>query len=510
MNIATVLKQTYPHAKIVLLEKEASLGAHASGRNSGVLHSGCYYVPNSLKAQFTRAGNLFLRDLLKKKQLPFNDCGKLIVAKNEEELKGLEVIFNRAKANGAPMEEISVEQAKKLEPLVRTHKKALWSPSTAAADPVAVLQAQAQDAAAMGVEIQLGVGVRDLFEVEKVVQVARVAGAAAGGGTGASSAGGFSMTFAPEAAASLSSPSSPSAPRKHGSAVHEVDSRLLHSTPLSSVNSSNSSSTTTNKLISGHRSIALQLTDGSQLIAGHAINCAGLYADKLAKKLGFAQGWALMPFKGLYLYASPQKLPVTRLIYPVPDLNAPFLGVHFTVTADGHCKIGPTAIPAFWREHYWDAGESFWARFKPLEAAETLAQQGAVFAARPELRQLAWQEMQKYSKAQMVKGAGELVEGAGDVEKYTHYGRAGIRAQLVWLGGAGAGTGAGGAGAASRVAGASSGGSTSTARQFGQLEMDFLVEGDSLSTHVLNAVSPGWTCSRPFAEHVVSLLKQKL
>ncbi|MEX0671626.1 MAG: hypothetical protein WD060_14345, partial [Pirellulales bacterium] len=152
--------------------------------------------------------------------------------------------------------------------------------------------------------------------------------------------------------------------------------------------------------------------------------------------------------------------------YPVPDLRNPFLGVHFTVTADGHAKIGPTAIPAFWREQY--AGLTRMNVRDLLEIARL--QLGLLLFAGFEFRRLAVEELAKYSRRHLVSLAGQLADGVR-VENYHRWGRSGIRAQLL---------------------------DTRTRK----LEMDFVLEGDDRSMHVLNAVSPGWTCSIPFAGHV--------
>ncbi|MEM7202200.1 MAG: L-2-hydroxyglutarate oxidase [Planctomycetota bacterium] len=201
--------------------------------------------------------------------------------------------------------------------------------------------------------------------------------------------------------------------------------------------------------------------------AGHVVNAAGVYADRVARDYGFCQGRTMLPFKGLYLYGSAPPGTLRTNIYPVPDLNYPFLGVHFTVTVDGKAKIGPTATPAFWCEHYqglqnFRLGEL--ARVVSLEAS-LMVRAGFPF------RRLAVEEMRKYSRGYLVKQAAALLEGVHPAEWRT-WGKPGIRAQLVDL--------------RSRT-----------------LIMDFAVEGDAGSTHVLNAVSPAFTCAVPFARHVV-------
>jgi len=207
--------------------------------------------------------------------------------------------------------------------------------------------------------------------------------------------------------------------------------------------------------------------------AGYVVNCAGLHADRIARQFGFSEHYTILPFKGLYLYSDEPAGALRTNIYPVPDLRNPFLGVHFTVTVDGQAKIGPTAIPAFWREHY--AGLSGFS-FRDLAEIAWL-QLSLLFAAGFEFRRLAWEELAKYNQAHLVSLAGRLAEGVR-VENYRRWGRSGIRAQLL---------------------------DTRTRK----LEMDFVLEGNERSMHVLNAVSPGWTCSIPFAAHVVDEIERR-
>jgi L-2-hydroxyglutarate oxidase len=160
LNIAAVLRERLgPSASIAVLEKEPQLGRHGSGRLSGVLHAGFYYSPDSLKARLCRLGNAHLTAYCTRKGLPLLRCGKLVVARGEADLPGLHTLFQRAAANGVEVAEVSPARAAELEPLARTHAAALWSPSTAVADPAAVLAAQAADAAAAGIRIVTGAGV---------------------------------------------------------------------------------------------------------------------------------------------------------------------------------------------------------------------------------------------------------------------------------------------------------------------------------------------------------------
>jgi L-2-hydroxyglutarate oxidase LhgO len=192
-----------------------------------------------------------------------------------------------------------------------------------------------------------------------------------------------------------------------------------------------------------------------------------LYADKVANDFGFGQRYTLLPFKGLYYYAKAGSLAPRSHIYPVPDLRNPFLGVHLTRTMDGSTKIGPTAIPALWREHY--GGLSGW-RFN--EFAEVAWRElHMLLTNQNDFRNLAWQEIRKYSRQTMINDAETLMAGTAQMG-FDQAGKPGIRAQLV-------------------------------ERSSNQLVMDFVIEGDEYSTHVLNAISPAWTCAMHFAKYVV-------
>lgn len=129
---------------------------------------------------------------------------------------------------------------------------------------------------------------------------------------------------------------------------------------------------------------------------GTFINAAGLHADRIARDFGFAQDLTILPFKGVYLEYEgkrPDDRPVRTNIYPVPDLAQPFLGVHFTIKVDGTVKIGPTAIPAFWRENY----QGF-SRFDWQDLREILGWEASLFLGNDfRFRNLALSEIKKYS-----------------------------------------------------------------------------------------------------------------
>lgn len=381
ISVARALKQRYPERSLTLLEKERAVGLHASGRNSGVLHAGFYYTANSLKARFCRDGNRRLREYMRTKGIPINDCGKLVVARNDAELVQLDELLRRGRANGVEVEDVDLARAQEIEPRVETHHRAIWSPTTATADPVRVIQSMRADAEAEGIRIATAEG-----------YIA-----------------------------------------KHGDGVR---------------------------------------TRSTSYSAGYIVNCAGLYADKIALDFGFSREYRIMPFKGLYLYSDESAGAFRTNIYPVPDLRNPFLGVHFTVTADGHAKIGPTAIPALWREQY--AGVS---GFRAFEFGEIVWRNlGLLVSSDFAFRALALEEMRKYSRRRLVKLASELATGV-KIDNYKRWAKPGIRAQLMNI-------------------------------RTRKLEMDFLLEGDTKSLHVLNAVSPAWTCSLPFADYVCDRIDQ--
>lgn len=383
LSIARNLRKEFVDSSVTLIEKESSCGIHASGRNSGVLHAGFYYSPDSLKARFTRLGNEQMTAYCQQRGIRINRCGKLVVAKDETDLPGLHELVRRGKRNGIRLEELSEEDAKRIEPRVKTYQRALFSPTTSTVDPHQVMRAMVDDAKAEGVQI------------------------------------------------------------RNGEEFVKKENRSIHTT-------------------------------SSHYEAGFVVNAAGLYADRIARQFGFSERYRILPFKGLYLYSEEPAGSIRTNIYPVPNLQNPFLGVHFTVTTDGKAKIGPTAIPALWLEHY-DGLRNFRVR----ECAEILLRGlGLMANGRLNFARLAIQEIRKYSRVRMVELASALATGVR-AEQFLRWGEAGIRAQLLDV-------------------------TTHT------LEMDFVLEGDRRSMHVLNAVSPGFTCSLPFSQHVCEQIRQQL
>jgi L-2-hydroxyglutarate oxidase LhgO len=382
LTIARELSMRFPDRKICVLEKEADVAFHSSGRNSGVLHAGFYYTADSLKAKFTREGNEALTLYCEEHHLKINKCGKVVVATNEDELKGLYELKKRANRNGVELQWVNEAQLNAIDPNVRTYQRALYSPSTSTVDPVEVCHK-----------------IRD--EVSK----------------------------------------------------NGVD--FLFNCPYKSVKDS--------VVYAGDEAIRF----------GYLVNAAGLYADHIAHEAGFGLNYTIIPFKGMYLKYKKNKTDVLTNIYPVPNLNNPFLGVHFTKTVDGSIKIGPTAIPAFWRENY-----KGFQNFKLRECARILGYQSKLLLTNAfGFRTLAFEEMRKYLKSYFINLSLGMVKNI-DKEGFGDFLRPGIRAQLL-------------------------------NKQTLELVQDFVIEGDNKSMHVLNAVSPAFTCSFPFARHVVDTICDK-
>lgn len=380
LAMAHAVLERHPGLRVVVFEKETSLGEHASGRNSGVLHAGFYYAPDTLKAALTRRGNHLLSAFCDEHGVRVRRCGKVVVAGSAAELPALHLLHERGMANGVDVELIDEARLAELEPLARTVGEALWSPTTSVADPHRVIEALAAQVRGAGGAVELGSRVE-------------------AGSPGRLTVGGL----------------------------------------------------------------------GWQV--GHVVNAAGLHADVVGSWFGFCDDYVVLPFKGLYWYGN---WPVGRLrrhVYPVPDPKNPFLGVHLTVTATGGVKVGPTAIPALWREDY--------GGLVNLDAKEMrqVLRQYPRFLTSPhhDVPALIRAEVPKYSRRHLVKQARALVPSL-DPADFTIKGRPGVRAQMWSIPGK-------------------------------HLEMDFVVRGDADSTHLLNVVSPGWTSSLAVAEHVVTSME---
>ena len=138
LSIGRELLRKNPQFQVLVVEKESDVASHASGRNSGVLHAGFYYSPDSLKARFCLDGNIALRELISKNNLPINNCGKVVVARNEDDISRMDILYERGRANGVSLEKFSASRVVDFEPLARTHGQFLWSSQTAVSDPILV------------------------------------------------------------------------------------------------------------------------------------------------------------------------------------------------------------------------------------------------------------------------------------------------------------------------------------------------------------------------------------
>jgi L-2-hydroxyglutarate oxidase LhgO len=214
------------------------------------------------------------------------------------------------------------------------------------------------------------------------------------------------------------------------------------------------------------------LTSQGPIECGHFVNCAGLFADRIAQAYGVGSHYRILPFRGHFYRLSPEsKLKVRGNIYPVPDLRNPFLGVHFTRRPDGDVTIGPSALPLLGREQYRG-----FAGATVQDSLTMLLYLSRLFGRnRDHFRAIAWKELTKTTRNGFFHEAEAL--GVGFIKADLLPGKEpGIRAQLI---------------------------DTRTA----DLLNDFIIEPGPRSTHVLNAVSPAFTSSLPFAEHVVGGMK---
>jgi len=150
LSIGNALLESNPKLRVVIIDKERTLGKHASGRNSGVMHAGFYYSPESLKAKFCREGNYELRELCRRHNIPVLETGKVVVTQNLEEESRLQTLYERGIHNGVELEMHDVSKLKNFEPLAKTLNQFLWSPNTAISDSQMVLNAMAEEFLAKG------------------------------------------------------------------------------------------------------------------------------------------------------------------------------------------------------------------------------------------------------------------------------------------------------------------------------------------------------------------------
>jgi L-2-hydroxyglutarate oxidase len=264
-STAWQLQQQYPDATILLLEKEAALARHQTGRNSGVIHAGVYYQPGSLKADFCRRGAQATIAFCKTHGLPYEQCGKLLVATDEREVKRMAALEQRCALNGIETRPLSRSELRRREPLI-TGLGAIYVPATGITDYRRITAKMAAEFVALGGKVRTGRAVTALRE----------------------------------------------------------SGRCLH------------------------------IQCGSdRLEAGYMVVCGGLMADRLARMMGIAIDFQILPFRGEYYRLKDRHHPMVRhLIYPIPDPELPFLGVHLTRMIDGSVTVGPNAVLGWKREGY--------------------------------------------------------------------------------------------------------------------------------------------------------------
>lgn len=382
MAIARGLLELDSTLRITIYEKEGDFGTHASARNSGVLHAGFYYSPESLKARYCREGREELTKVISKYDIPIMKVGKVVLSQNHEEESRLETLLQRGILNGVELERYPASELQFFEPLARTHGSFLWSPHTSISDPLLVNLALRQELQASGVQF---------------ISNSRV----------------------------------------------DVNNRVW----------------TVNDEIMNAR---------------YLINAGGAWALDLAQRVGSGLNYRTMPFLGMYRQTSISNLPIRTLIYPVPHPINPFLGVHFTLTMDGHVKIGPSALPVIGKSQYQLTARV--TRSEIQTFGKNLVSLGK--GSKHDLYEMMKYEIPKLSTLNLVRASSKLVPSAMKVKAWTRK-RPGIRGQLI-------------------------------DSRSGELVQDFLVEHSENSTHILNAVSPGWTAGIPFGRSIAQSVLEHL
>lgn len=329
------IKQQSPNLTITILEKESGPARHQTGNNSGVIHSGLYYKPGSLKATNCIKGYDLMLDFCRKEGVEFDLCGKVVVATDSHEIPYLETLYARGEQNGLTnMKWLNPEEITEYEPYV-TGVKGIYVPQTGIVD-------------------------------YKVVS------------------------------------------RKLESKLLESGVAIYYNEKVTKINHSGSSS---------------QVVASSNEYEGKLIvNCAGLYSDKVAKMTPLKPDLKIVPFRGeYYQLKETSKHLVKNLIYPVPDPNFPFLGVHFTRMINGGVEAGPNAVLAFAREGYSKS------EINIPELFETLAWPGFQKVAMKYWKTGFGEMYRSFSKAAFTKALQKLIPDIRESDLES--GGAGVRAQ---------------------------------------------------------------------------------
>ncbi len=373
------LTEQYPTLSLAVLEKEDRVATHQSGRNSGVIHSGIYYAPGSLKAVNCREGRRRLVDFCEREGVAYEMCGKVIVAVDEAERPRLHAIHERGRQNEIGCERIGPEALREREPHVA--------------------------------------GVEALYVAE----------------AGIVDFGGVSARLAEIV-------------QKRGQAVM-TQARVHAMTP-------------------GKDGVTLETARGV-VEARYVVNCAGLYADRVARMSGQDPEVKIVPFRGEYYTLKPTARRLCRhLIYPVPDPAFPFLGVHFTRLLDGRVECGPSAVLAFAREGYTFGVVNL------RDLAETITYRGFARLGRKHWKTGLAEMRRSLSKKYYLRSLRRLIPEitSEDLEPSP----AGVRAQAL--------------------------------TPEGDLFHDFLITETERVVNVINAASPAATASLNVGRHIVARL----
>ena len=362
------LSEQFPDQSVVVLEKEDRVAAHQTGRNSGVVHSGVFYTPGSLKAENCREGKRALVEFCEREGVDVDMCGKVVVAADESEVPELERIQEKGRQNQVEARRIGPEELHEIEPHARG-VAALHVPGAGIVDYTGMAEALARCIIEHGYDVKTGAAVTDLRVASDGVTVATTAG--------------------------------------------DVKAR-------------------------------------------HVVNCAGLYADRIAEMSGQQPAAKVVPFRGEYYELVPERRHLCRnLIYPVPNPDFPFLGVHFTRMVDDRVECGPSAVLAFAREGY---------RFTDIDWAElmeTVTYPGFIKLSLKYWRKGAHELLQSLSKRVYVNAAQHLIPEV-QMEDFEPS-PSGVRAQAL--------------------------------RPNGELVDDFLIQETDRVVNVINAASPAATAS---------------
>ena len=380
VGLATAMyaKEKYPEKTICVFEKENILAKHQTGNNSGVIHAGIYYQPNSQKAKFCWPGSLLLRKFCDQNEIEYEMCGKLIIATKEDEIERLNNLHERGLKNGVEgLELIDKQKIKEIEPYVEAIK-GLWSPNTGIIDYKKLTEAYA-----------------NIFNNN----------------------GGL----------------------------------ILKNHELMNIEEND-------------KSLILETNIG-EYETNYLINCSGLFADRVAKMMDLDFDVRIVPFRGeYYTLTNESEKMVNGLIYPVPDPDLPFLGVHFTKRINGEVEAGPNAVMAYSREGY----KKFDINLKDMY--ESFSYTGFWKMVKSNWKTGLSEQYRSLNKLKFVKSLQTLIPSISS-QDLTNPG-AGVRAQAI--------------------------------DKNGNLLQDFSIVKTNNSLHVLSAPSPGATSSLKIAEHLMN------